>query len=189
MTGLGRTGTWFGIEHWNTTADIVAIGKSLGAGYAPIAATLMTDEILEPIKNGSGLIMSGHTYSGHPLSCATAHRVLEIIEEDHLLNNVNTQGDYIKQQLIALKDKHPAMRHIRGKGLMLGVEFDPTRKGIQQNLIERCFQNGLLIYPSVGGSEGKDENGILISPPFIISRNEVDELLSKLDQSLNEINQ
>ncbi len=189
MTGLGRTGTWFGIEHWNTTADIVAIGKSLGAGYAPIAATLMTDEILEPIKNGSGLIMSGHTYSGHPLSCATANRVLEIIEEEQLLDNVNTQGEYIKQQLNVLKENYPVIQHVRGKGLMLGVEFDPARKGFQQKLIERCFQNGLLVYPSVGGPEGKDENGILVSPPFIISRSEADELLAKLVQSLNEINQ
>jgi 4-aminobutyrate aminotransferase-like enzyme len=149
----------------------------------------MTDEILEPIKNGSGLIMSGHTYSGHPLSCATAHRVLEILEEEQLLDNVNTQGEYIKQQLNVLKENYPVIQHVRGKGLMLGVEFDPARKGFQQKLIERCFQNGLLVYPSVGGPEGKDENGILVSPPFIISRSEADELLAKLVQSLNEINQ
>ncbi len=72
MTGLGRTGSWFGLDHWQTIADIVTVGKSLGAGYAPIAATMMTEKVLAPIKNGTGLIMSGHTYSGHPLSCAVA---------------------------------------------------------------------------------------------------------------------
>ena len=187
MTGLGRTGKWFGLEHWNSTADIVAVGKSLGAGYAPIAATLMTNMILEPIKNGSGLIMSGHTYSGHPLSCATANKVLEIVEEDRLLENVNQQGNFIKSGLLTLQTKYSILNKVRGKGLLIGLEFDPTIKGFQTKLIERCFQNGLLVYPSVGGSEGIDENGILIAPPFIISTQEATELLDKLEQSLKEI--
>lgn len=184
MTGLGRTGKWFGLEHWNETADIVAVGKSLGAGYAPIAATLMTDAVIEPIQKGSGLIMAGHTYSGHPLSCATANRVLEVVEEDRLLDNVNTQGDYLKANLQALQKRFSVIHAVRGKGLMLGMEFDRLRKGFQAQLIERCFQNGLLVYPSVGGPEGTDENGILISPPFIISRAQTDELLEKFVQSL-----
>lgn len=184
MTGLGRTGKWFGLEHWNETADIVAVGKSLGAGYAPIAATLMTDAVIEPIQKGSGLIMAGHTYSGHPLSCATANRVLEVVEEDRLLDNVNTQGDYLKANLQALQKRFSVIHAVRGKGLMLGMEFDRLRKGFQAQLIERCFQNGLLVYPSVGGPEGTDENGILISPPFIISRAQADELLEKFVQSL-----
>ncbi len=186
MTGLGRTGKWFGLEHWHETADIVAVGKSLGAGYAPIAATLMTDEVLEPIKKGTGLIMSGHTYSGHPLSCATALRVLEIVEEEKLLNNVVAQGDYLKANLQALQRRFPVIHTVRGKGLMLGVEFDPAQKGHQAKLIDRCFQNGLLVYPSVGGPEGKDENGILIAPPFIITRTECDILLERLVKSLDE---
>jgi len=186
MTGLGRTGKWFGLEHWNTQADIVAVGKSLGAGYAPIAATLMTSEILEPIKNGSGLIMSGHTYSGHPLSCATALKVLEIVEEDHLIDNVNETGTYLKSALRELKKKYQVINVVRGKGLMIGVEFDPSAKGLQARLIERCYHNGLLVYPSVGGKEGKDENGILISPPFIINKKQSDELLQILSQSLQE---
>ena len=184
MTGLGRTGKWFGLEHWNETADIVAVGKSLGAGYAPIAATLMTDAVIEPIQKGSGLIMAGHTYSSHPLSCATANRVLEVVEEDRLLDNVNTQGDYLKANLQALQKRFSVIHAVRGKGLMLGMEFDRLRKGFQAQLIERCFQNGLLVYPSVGGPEGTDENGILISPPFIISRAQTDELLEKFVQSL-----
>lgn len=184
MTGLGRTGKWFGLDHWTTSADIAAVGKSLGAGYAPIAATLMTDEVLEPIRKGTGLIMSGHTYSGHPLSCATAGRVLEVVEEDHLLNNVRAQGAYIMEDLNRLQKKHAVIVAVRGKGLLMGVEFDPKLKGFQAKFIERCYGNGLLVYPSVGGKEGKDENGVIISPPFIISRQETDELLDKLDKSL-----
>lgn len=184
MTGLGRTGKWFGLEHWQTVADIVAVGKSLGAGYAPIAATLMTDKVIDPIRKGTGLIMSGHTYSGHPLSCATAWRVLEVVEEDHLLTNVDTMGLYIKEGLMGFKRKFPSLSAIRGKGLLMGMEFKPEIKGLQAKFVERCFENGLLVYPSVGGPEGKDENGVLISPPFIISKSEADELLQKTEQSL-----
>jgi len=187
MTGLGRTGSWFAMEHWDTVADIVAIGKSLGAGYAPIAATMMTERILDPIRSGSGLIMSGHTYSGHPLSCATALRVLEVVEEDHLLDNVNAMGSYIKENLLALKKKYPVISLVRGKGLLMGIEFDRKEKGLQATFMERCFQNGLLVYPSVGGPHGTDENGTLISPPFIITQKEADELLSKFEQSLKEV--
>lgn len=187
MTGLGRTGKWFGLEHWAETADIVAVGKSLGAGYAPIAATLMTAEVLDPIRNGSGLIMSGHTYSGHPLSCATAMRVLEVIEEENLLVNINAQGDYLKANLHALQNRFPSIQVVRGKGLMLGIEFDSRLKGLQARLIDQCFQNGLLVYPSVGGPDGTDENGILIAPPFIITKNQCDELLEKLVQSMDQL--
>jgi len=188
MTGLGRAGKWFGLEYWNTLADIVAVGKSLGAGYAPIAATLMSDKILNPIKNGSGLIMSGHTYSGHPLSCATALKVLEVVEEDNLLKNVIDMGAYIKQSLEDMKKKNSIIQIVRGKGLMMGMELDPVVKGFQAKLINRCYENGLLVYPAVGGKEGKDENGILISPPFIIAKNQADELIEKLSHSLKECN-
>lgn len=187
MTGLGRTGKWFAMEYWNTVADIVAVGKSLGAGYAPIAATLMTEKILTPIKYGSGLIMSGHTYSGHPLSCATALKVLQVVEEDNLLANANNQGGVIKSKLTELKSEYSFITKVRGKGLMMGVEFDPEIKGMQATFIERCFKNGLLVYPAVGGSYGKDENGILIAPPLIINSQETEELLLKLEQSLEEV--
>jgi 4-aminobutyrate aminotransferase-like enzyme len=131
--------------------------------------------------------MSGHTYSGHPLSCATALSVIEVIEEEKLLDNVNMQGEYLKANLSARQKRFPSMQRVRGKGLMLGVEFDPLQKGIQAKLIDLCFTNGLLVYPSVGGPEGKDENGILIAPPFIITRKECDELLERMVLSLDDI--
>ncbi|MFZ9981339.1 MAG: aspartate aminotransferase family protein [Cyclobacteriaceae bacterium] len=186
MTGLGRTGTKFGLDHWNTTADIIAVGKSLGAGYAPIAATLMTKKVLEPIKNGSGLIMSGHTYSAHPLSCAIALDVLKTIEEDNLLSNVQERGIQLIEGLSILRQKFPVIDATRGVGLMTGFEFDSALPGLQQKFIGKCFENGLLVYPSVSGPEGKDENGILIAPPFITTSVEMEILLDRLEKSLNE---
>jgi 4-aminobutyrate aminotransferase-like enzyme len=131
--------------------------------------------------------MSGHTYSGHPLSCATALKVLDVVEEDNLLVNVNEKGALIKNKLIELQGRYSFISKVRGKGLMIGMEFEPSIKGRQAKFIEHCFENGLLVYPAVGGAYGKDENGILIAPPFIINQQETDELLTKLDQSLKEV--
>ncbi len=188
MTGLGRTGKWFGLEHWSVKADIVAIGKSLGAGYAPIAATLLTSKILEPIKKGSGFIMSGHTYSGHPLSCAIASKVIEVIAEENLIANVNEMGNYIKQQLQSLKQRYDFIQNIRGKGLLIGIEFDPTIEGLAKSCLEICYENGLLVYPSVGGKHGKTENGILIAPPFIITKSQADTIIQIIQFSLDKLN-
>ena len=189
MTGLGRTGSYFGLDHWDTHADIATIGKSLGAGYAPIAATLMTEEVLSPIREGSGLIMSGHTYSGHPLSCAIALQVLTIIEQDGLLHNVRQMSDLLLQGLASIRDKFAFVQTVRGKGLLLGMELDPAFSGLQGRIIDQCFENGLLVYPSVGGKTGTDENGLLISPPYIITRSETEELLELLDTSIGQVAQ
>jgi adenosylmethionine-8-amino-7-oxononanoate aminotransferase len=184
MTGLGRTGKWFGMEHWDTIADIVAVGKSLGAGYAPIAATLMTEAVYEPIRAGSGLIMSGHTYSANPLSCAAASAVLTVVAEDALLENTLQKGAYIKEHLMALGREFPFITTVRGKGLLMGIEFDPGVPGLQAKCIDQCFALGLLVYPSAGGPHGRDENGILVAPPLIINSGETDELLDKLGSAL-----
>lgn len=187
MTGLGRTGEWFGLDHWHAVADICVVGKSLGAGYTSIAATLMTSQVLEPIRKGSALIMSGHTYSANPLSCGTALEVLRVIRDEGLLDQVCNRGRMLMEALGWLKSEFSFITHARGKGLMTGLEFDPRLKGLQAALINRCFENGLLVYPSVGGPQGTDENAILIAPPFIISEVELEQLIRILHRSLQAV--
>ncbi|MDH3246520.1 MAG: aminotransferase class III-fold pyridoxal phosphate-dependent enzyme [Saprospiraceae bacterium] len=187
LTGMGRTGEYFALNHWDTVADIVAIGKSLGAGYAPIAATLMQGHILEPIKRGSGLIMSGHTYSGHPFSCAAALEVLEIIEEENLPAKATELGSILMEELIEFQRKYDFINKVRGKGMLLGCELDPDVGGIQSRLVALAFEEGLLIYPSVGGRDGSKQNGFLVAPPLTISESEIDELIGKLGTALSKL--
>ena len=189
MTGLGRTGEWFGLNHWETTADILAVGKSLGAGYAPIAATLMTSRVLEPIRNGSGLIMSGHTYSAHPLSCAVALEVLNTLRDSDLLANCRVRGSQLLSGLREMMSEFDIIHKVRGIGLMCGVEFDASSAGIQRRVIDACFEEGLLVYPSVGGVSGSDENAVLIAPPLIITESQLDQLLTKWHLALRIISQ
>jgi 4-aminobutyrate aminotransferase-like enzyme len=90
-------------------------------------------------------------------------------------------------KFVEFQKKYAIIETVRGKGLLLGMELKVEIRGLQAKLIECCFENGLLVYPSVGGRDGTDENGILIAPPFIISNKEMDELLQKLDRSLEQI--
>ena len=195
MTGIGRTGKMLALEHWNTTADIITLGKGLSAGYTPIAATLVTDRILEPIQNGSRVIMSGHTFSGNPQSAAVALAVLNFIEKHNIIKLVEKTGDYLKGQLKALQLKYHWIGDIRGKGLLVGMEFVQNDLklpfsadfGMTALVIEKAKQQGLLVYPAAAGEDGILGDGIIIAPPLTITNTQVDELVELLDQAFCEI--
>ncbi|MBM7619397.1 adenosylmethionine-8-amino-7-oxononanoate aminotransferase [Bacillus tianshenii] len=196
MTGIGRTGTMFAMEHWGVTPDIICIGKGMSAGYTPIAATLVSNDIIETIMNGSKIIMSGHTYSANPQSAAVALAVLKYIEKEDLVENARVMGVYLKQLLEGLQVKYPIIGEVRGKGLLLGLEIvaDHTtkypfsqEKAVTFKLIEKAQKNGLLIYPASAGTEGIGGDAIIIAPPLSVTKKEIEELISILDITLSEI--
>ena len=186
MTGIGRTGEMFGLHHWGVHADIIALGKGMSAGYTSIAATLASEKVMKPILQGSNSIMSGHTYSANPQSAATALAVLEYIEKHQLVQKVKVQGEYLLQRLQDELKESKIIGDIRGKGLMIGVEFvsDKSTKhpfnkrlSITNKIVEKAREKGLLIYPSSAGREGVHGDAIIISPPFIITKKQIDELV------------
>ncbi|MCA1321103.1 aspartate aminotransferase family protein [Bacillus tianshenii] len=196
MTGIGRTGTMFAMEHWGVTPDIICIGKGMSAGYTPIAATLVSNDIIETILNGSKIIMSGHTFSANPQSAAVALAVLKYIEKEDLVENARVMGIYLKQLLEGLQVKYPIIGEVRGKGLLLGMEIvaDHTtkypfsqEKAVTFKLIEKAQKNGLLIYPASAGTEGIGGDAIIIAPPLSVTKIEIEELISILDITLAEI--
>lgn len=198
MTGIGRTGTMFAVEHWGVTPDIICIGKGMSAGYSPIAATLVSHSIIETILKGSKIIMSGHTYSANPQSAAVALAVLEYIEKEELVENARVLGIYLKQQLEDLQKKYPIIGDVRGKGLLLGLEIvaDHTtkypfsqEKAVTIKLIDKAMKNGLLIYPASAGTEGVGGDAIIIAPPLSVTKNEIEELVSILEITLKELNE
>ncbi|WP_199426727.1 aspartate aminotransferase family protein [Thermaerobacillus caldiproteolyticus] len=194
MTGLGRTGKMFALEHWNVEADIVTLGKGLGAGYTPIAATLASERVMEPILHGSGVVMSGHTLSANPLSAATALAVLEFIEKHQLVQNANKIGGYLLEQLRSLQASFGWIGDIRGKGLLIGMEFvhPKTKEMIPSSLaftdmvVTIAQKNGLLVYPSASGN-GKDGAAIIIAPPLTMNQEEAAEFVDLLTRSFVEI--
>ncbi|WP_246941834.1 aspartate aminotransferase family protein [Bacillus pinisoli] len=195
MTGIGRTGKMLALEHWNTIADIVTLGKGLSAGYTPIAATLVESKIMEPIRKGSRLIMSGHTFSGNPQSAAVGLAVLDYIEKHDVLRNVEVNGLYLLQQLKGLQFKYSWIGDVRGKGLLIGMEFvqDSSKArfvstpDLTTKIISKAKHHGLLVYPAASGEEGVHGDGILIAPPLTITVQEIDKLIKLLDCTFNDI--
>lgn len=196
MTGVGRTGKMLAIEHWEVQPDIVALGKGMSAGYTPIAATLVSDRVMEPILNGSKAIMSGHTYSANPQSAAVALAVLDYIEKYQLVELATKTGKYLKEKLQELAKKSSIIGDVRGKGLLLGIEFVTNKiekhsfnkaLNISALVIRKLMKKGLLVYPANAGEEGVTGDAIIISPPLVISKKEVDELVTIFNEVVQEI--
>lgn len=196
MCGMGRTGSLFACEQEGIAPDITAIAKGLGAGYQPIGAMLCSAEIYAAIENGSGFFQHGHTYLGHPVACAAANAVVGAILQRGLIARVQRQGEKLMQ---ALKDQfgdHPHIGDIRGRGLFLGMEFVQNRDtkatfdpalGINKQFKKTAFEAGLICYPMGGTIDGKQGDHVLLAPPFIIDDSHIDEIISKLDTTIQTV--
>lgn len=192
MTGIGRTGEMFGMNHWNCVPDLLVLGKGLAAGYTPIAAAIASDRVMKPILEGSRLVMSGHTFSANPLSASIALAVLNYVEKNGLVQNSKIQGNKIKLKLREWQKEYPFLFDIRGEGLLIGIEIDEDffdYKSVTNRVIEIAKNHGLLLYPSVSGPYGRSENSFLLSPPLVITDAQVNELLTLLKEVFNELNQ
>lgn len=192
MTCLGRTGSIMAVEQWNIKPDLIAMGKGMAAGYAPIAGVLVAEKVLSAIENGSGRVLGGHTYAGNPLSSATALAVLNVFTDDQVLANGQKMAERLAVGLSDLAAQHPLVGDARGLGMLRGLEFvqDRTTKEvtlpqgtITAHVSASCLRQGLVVYPSTGGYN----ESVLVAPPLTISSEEVDELLSRLDAALHEV--
>ncbi|WP_126427718.1 aspartate aminotransferase family protein [Brevibacillus marinus] len=196
MTGIGRTGRRFGIDHWGVAPDIMTLGKGLSAGYTPLAAALVSEEIVATIARGSGSIMAGHTYSANPQSSAIALAVLRYVEQHRLVENARLQGEYLLRQLKQLAADFSLVGDARGLGLLCALEFVRDKRtkapfalseGVGQRIIDRAFAKGLIIYPALGGIDGQAGDAVIIAPPLVISRDELDELIRLLREAIAEV--
>lgn len=180
QAGMGRTGKWFGIEHYGVVPDIVCMAKGIAAGM-PLGVMASRADI-QDWKPGS----HASTFGGNPVSCAAALAVLDIIESENLLDNARKQGKHIKDRLEEMKDDHPMMGDVRGKGLMVGVELvkdkatkEPAQKETGEVMME-CFRNGLAIV-NCGVSV------IRWMPPLVMTGDLVDSALEIFEKSLTKI--
>lgn len=193
MCGMGRTGALFACDIDGVMPDIITIAKGLGAGYQPIGAMLCRDYIHDAIEQGSGFFQHGHTYLGHPIAAAAANAVLDRLVDDGLIKTVAEKGAYLRSQLQSLLGQHPHIGDIRGRGLFIGIElvasrtdktpFDPALN-IAGKIKKNALAAGLACYPSQGTVDGKSGDHILLAPPFIISNDEMDMLVARLDSAI-----
>lgn len=193
MCGMGRTGSLFAFEQESIAPDMVTIAKGLGAGYQPIGAMLCSSKIYDAIENGTGFFQHGHTYMGHPVSCAAGLAVMRALIERNLVARVQEQGDKLQTALEQVFGQHPHIGDIRGRGLFRGLElvedreekrpFAPER-GLNKAVKKAAFESGLICYPMGGTIDGRLGDHILLAPPFIISDEQIDELVGKLEGAL-----
>ncbi|QZY55515.1 aspartate aminotransferase family protein [Crassaminicella profunda] len=193
MAGFGRTGKRFAVEHFDVVPDIITTAKGMSCGYTPMGACIASDKIFNTIMvEGSGHFVHGHTYAGNPLSCGIANKVIEIMERENYVENAAMQGQYLMNKMQELY-KYPIVGDIRGKGLMIGVEFvknqdtrEPfeVKENIKGILTNNCLEEGLVIYPGGGSIDGVRGDHCLIAPPINITKEEVDELFNAFEKGI-----
>ncbi len=196
MCGMGRTGTTHAWEQEGVAPDIQAIAKGLGGGYQPIGAMLAGGKIIDAIRAGSGAFQHGHTYLAHPLACAAALAVQEVIREDNLLDRIKERGKQLEQRLTERFGNHRHVGDIRGRGLFWAVElvadrasrtpFDPALK-LNQKIKAEAFANGLGCYPGGGTVDGARGDHILLAPPYISSPDEIDLIVDRLGTAVDNV--
>ena len=194
MCGMGRTGSLFALEQEGIAPDLVVIAKGLGAGYQPIAALLASEQVMQPIMDGSKKLWTGHTYMSHLIACAGALAVQETIENEDLLQNVRVQGAAFRELLESRFGQHPHVGDIRGRGLFMGIEFVenretkapfPSEKGLADRFKATAFENGLICYPSSGCVDGKLGDHVLLAPPFNVTAELLGDITDILDRTLD----
>jgi adenosylmethionine-8-amino-7-oxononanoate aminotransferase len=173
LTGVGRTGTWSALEPYGVTPDIMTLGKGLGGGYAPISAVVVARRIVDVIRDGSGAFQHAQTFSHHPVLCAGGLATLRYLDEHDLLARVSRVAPHFHQALGALRDL-PHVADVRGRGLLAGVEFDEPRFG--ERFAAAALDAGLVVWPN--------ENIAMLAPPFIITDDEIDELVVRFRTAL-----
>jgi len=185
QTGFGRTGThYWGFEGENLNPDIVVMAKGIGNGF-PLGALVTTDEIAKVM----GKALTFNTYGGNPLSCAVGSAVLDAIDEDNLQENCHNMGTLFLNKLASLRDEFDIVGDVRGKGLMIAVEFvtdKQSRKPLPaadvNTLLELCRQRGVLY-----GKGGINGNMFRVKPPMCINEGDVDVAVEVLRDSLKEM--
>lgn len=194
MCGMGRTGTRYACEQDDVVPDLLAIAKGLGGGYQPIGAVLAHHKIVQAMRQGSGFFQHGHTYLGHPVACAAALAVQQVIVRDGLLAQVRARGCYLKALLEKTFQSHPHVGDIRGRGLFLGVELVKSRTTkapfnpqiqLHAHIKKHAMQGGLLVYPMGGTVDGLQGDHVLLAPPFICTEANIDMIVERLATAID----
>jgi taurine--2-oxoglutarate transaminase len=191
MTGFGRTGKWFAIEHWGVVPDVITLAKGITAGYVPLGATCMRPWVAQQFENKQWV--HGHTYSGHTLAMAAAVAAIEIYQSDRLIERAAEMGAYLMQKALELQEKHRSIGDVRGKGLFVGLELVKNRK-TKEPIHDPWFEGprpptaklkvlGQVLKEGVYCLPGQT-SVIILAPPLTIQKDEIDFAMSVFDKAL-----
>jgi len=194
MCGMGRSGTWFGTEHYRVEPDMMVLGKGLNGGYAPLSAVGCGSAHLDLLRKNTGNFIHGHTFSHHPVAAAAALAVVGILEKDDLVNRAHELGEYLGNALLSLSD-HPHVAEVRGMGMMWAMEFTkdketlapfPRECKIAEKIFDALMEAGVITYKCIGFAEGAGD-AIMLAPPFTIKRQELDQVVDAIKGVLEKV--
>jgi len=197
VCGLGRTGKWFGYQHYDIKPDFVTMAKGVASGYAAISCTVTTEAVFEQFKADPSDPMSYFrdisTFGGCAAGPAAALENMRIIEEENLLQNVTDMGDYLMGRLRGLMDKHEIIGDVRGKGLFCGAELvkdretkEPVDESVTQAIVADCLAQGVII-GATNRSFAQLNNTLCLSPALICTRDHLDEIVTAIDNAITKV--
>ena len=188
ITGFGRTGKWFAVEHWNVKPDLMIFAKGVTSGYLPLSGVMLTRSVHDVLKSVKGMFAHGFTYSGHPTACAVALRNLQILEDEKLVEQVAERGAHLHEKLQELR-KHEIVGDVRGLGLIGGVELVKNRQtkesfeasaGAGRRVFLAALEEGVIVRAVAG-------DVIAVSPPFVITERQIDRVVEVLDGAIGRV--
>lgn len=195
LVGMGRTGKWWALQHWDVIPDILVTSKGLAGGYFPLGFISTTGANVESIFQKFGDFNHGGTFSHHAVGAAAGLATLRIIQDEKLIENSAEMGNYLGERLCNSIGHHPNVGDIRGRGLFWGIEFVadretaapfPASRKLAWSLWKRAFDKGLVIYYSQGCADGVNGDLVMIGPPLIINQGQIDELVELLTSAVQE---
>ena len=196
VTGIGRTGSWFAASDLPFVPDIIATAKGLGAGYAPIGATLCHERVYQAVAHGSRSFPLGHTWNGAPLSCAVGCQVLDVLRSEQLVERVRERGPALRDQLEEALADVPIVHEVRGHGFLLGVEYaDPRDAGaflrpelrVAGRIDDACMENGLISLSTQPTGDGYAGDQSLFAPSFTATDEELEEMVERFAASVRRV--
>jgi adenosylmethionine-8-amino-7-oxononanoate aminotransferase len=191
MTGFGRTGCWFGLDHWAVRADIVTVGKGSTSGYWPFGFAACSGEVFEQVRRRG--FVHGFTWSHNGVGAAVAHATLHRLREGALVEASARQGERLLKALSAALVDAPIVGDVRGIGSMIGIELvaDPSSKApfpradqVTERVLAAARDEGLLLYSSTGHVDGTDGDLLMLGPPFVISDEECDLVVERTEAAI-----
>ena len=193
MTGFGRTGRWFGLDHWGVRPDLLVAAKGATSGYWPFGFVAARGDIHDRIVSSGGFT-HGFTYSHHAVGAVVAREVLRILESEDLVAASDTKGERLRTLLTDRVGAHPSVGEIRGRGLMIGLELVADRESkapfaratkVTEAVVRRARDLGVLVYSGTGLADGTDGDSILLGPPFVITDDELVRIADIVTDSID----
>lgn len=189
MTGFGRTGRWFAMEHWGIRPDAMVMGKGATGGYFPLSILAVRQADVEMIARAHGDFNHGGTFSHHAVGAAVALATLDYLERHNLVAAAARQGAYLGRRLQEALGRHPHVGDVRGIGMMWGVEYVvdrrtkepfPPQAGLSTRLADLALERGVILYPGHGGADGLAGDHLMVAPPFVAAEAEIEQVVDVL---------